>query len=67
MLILLDIISFKTYFNLGSTDDKKIVSYKWTLESGPTYTLPATNTAILRLENLDPGTYNFRYCEPWRR
>ncbi|PAV91518.1 hypothetical protein WR25_14208 [Diploscapter pachys] len=43
----------------GSTGDKKIVSYKWTLESGPTYTLPATNTAILRLENLDPGKYNF--------
>ncbi|ETN77678.1 hypothetical protein NECAME_03096 [Necator americanus] len=44
---------------MGSIDDDKIVSYKWTQDKGPSIPLPAMNTPILTLDNMVAGTYVF--------
>ena len=45
-----------------STDDDKIASFKWTLESGPLgYTLSGDDSqGRLRLENLTAGNYTLK-------
>lgn len=44
----------------GSTDPEgKQLNFKWTQDSGPTFPLPAMNTAALHLEKLVPGHYQF--------
>ncbi|CAG7680973.1 unnamed protein product [Allacma fusca] len=49
---------------VGSTDDQKIVSYKWELQKGPIeYTFNPTktvNSTTLQVENLIPGNYTFK-------
>ncbi|EPB71761.1 hypothetical protein ANCCEY_09163 [Ancylostoma ceylanicum] len=44
---------------LGSIDDDKIVSYKWTQDKGPSIPLPAMNTPFLTLDNMVAGKYVF--------
>ncbi|CAI4227355.1 unnamed protein product [Auanema sp. JU1783] len=43
----------------GSSDENKIISYKWSQDNGPTVNLPALDTPVLKLDSLVRGTYTF--------